>query len=149
MAITLGQLSAGNTAAATSVATTFATNPATGNKLIVYIWSHEAASPTGVTDNASTPNTYTKDAEKVDATGGGTCHIYRADAILLPTSGSLVITATFAASHSISVVARELDRRRQRSPGHHEQRWTDHQHGAQSGRGRRNRYRRLLRGRIQ
>jgi hypothetical protein len=106
--ITLGQLSTGAVSGGSGTHTTaFGTNPAAGNKLIVYIWSHTGQSPT-VTDNASTPNTYTKDAEKIDATNNETCHIFRADSILLPSSGLLTITATYVATNAAAMVAREL-----------------------------------------
>jgi hypothetical protein len=93
------------TGSGTTRTATFGANPQIGSKVCVYVWVFNTSpAPTSVTDNASTPNTYTQDKT---ATGNSmACFIYRSDITHLPNSGTLAVTVTFGSNRAFTAGAR-------------------------------------------
>lgn len=112
MAITKGQASTLHAAAATTSATTFATNPTAGNAILVAAGSFSGGSPTA-TDNASpSSNTYTictDGTHSANATNGSLRYaILKCDNLKLPSSGSLTVTVSMSGSAATIAFAEEI-----------------------------------------
>jgi hypothetical protein len=88
------------TGSATTLGTTFATKPAAGTKMLVFI-QYEASQVMTVTDNAG--NTYTQDASQ--ATGGKKVWIYRADNIAVPAGAMTVTLSVPGVAETFGIVA--------------------------------------------
>src|SRR3989442_15918882 len=99
----VGSLATGNGAATRT--STFATNPAAGDKVIVAIWTFTTTAISSVTDNAS--NTYTQDASFTGNSGNSSLvvRLYRADNVSLPGTGTLAVSVVFSADGSVCAIA--------------------------------------------
>lgn len=84
---------------------TFGTNPAAGDKVIVAIWTFTTTAISLVSDNAT--NTYTQDASFTGNTGNSSLvvRLYRADNIALPVTGTLAVSVVFSNDGSVCAVA--------------------------------------------
>ena len=100
---TKGQSAAAQVASGTTAAATFATNPTAGNTVLVFVQTNGTIS--SVTDNGSTPRTFTRDAS---TTAGKGAYIYRANSITLPASGAYKVTVNTTDSRTIQVKAIEF-----------------------------------------
>jgi hypothetical protein len=95
--IVRGQVSTiGTVGAATSVTTSWGTNPVAGQTVICFLQYNGAQANLSVADNGVTASTFTIDAVK--ASGSPDIYILRANNITLPASGSYSVTATYTAS---------------------------------------------------
>src|SRR5690242_4858677 len=94
MTITRGQLSGlAATGGASSLNVTWGTNPAAGSKILVAVFTGSAI-PNSVTDNGTSPATFTRDV--TDTARPNKAFIYRGDNITLPGAGSYTVTVTVA-----------------------------------------------------
>ncbi len=109
MAVSLGQLSTlGHAGLAASVTTTFSVNPTAGSKILCAVQGTSVGTNVQCTDNGTTPATWILDAST--DVGGEHIHLFRADGITLPSSGTLIVTASFvdSTSHTIGCGALEV-----------------------------------------
>ena len=110
MAITRGQKSTFATASATTVTTSWGTNPQAGNSIVIFLWASQTSitNPTSVKDNGVAQATFTLDKGLTDATTQAGCWVYRADNISLPASGAYTVTATWSATADSQIGGQEL-----------------------------------------
>jgi len=101
VSITRDQVSAaGIWSTGSSWAATWSVNPEAGSSVLIAVSLHGAATITSVTDNGTTPATFTLDLSETYGSGS-TLHgsyIYRADGITLPSSGSYAVTVAMSSS---------------------------------------------------
>jgi hypothetical protein len=99
MTITRDQVSSFSpTAEVSSAVVTWSANPTAGAKALVALASSGPSDITSVTDNGTTPATFTLDVTlTAGAADDGVC-IYRADNITLPSAGSYKVTITYSAA---------------------------------------------------
>jgi hypothetical protein len=97
MAITRDQVSTlGQSGSATTVTTSWSTNPTAGVTVLVFVQCTQV--PTSVVDNGTSQSAFTRD---VSTTLGKGAHVYRANNISLPASGSYTVTVTTATAATI------------------------------------------------
>lgn len=94
MAITRDQKSSvlGGSSTGAAVSLTWPVNPQAGSSVVFNVNLNQAAAPTGITDNGTTPGTFTLDSSNVASSHG--TWIYRCDGITLPSAGSYAISFT-------------------------------------------------------
>lgn len=102
MAIARDQTPAGQSVLnPTTFTITWTTNPAPGAKVLLFIGSD--MSVTSVTDNGTTPRTFTDDADNGGASGW--VYIWRADSITLPATGQYAVTVVMGAGATLDLAA--------------------------------------------
>jgi hypothetical protein len=90
---TIGQIGSG-----LSVTTSWSVNPTAGSTVIVAVLYNHVGTNLSVVDNGTTPSTFTLDASNLVSTSG--IHIFRANNITLPASGSYTVTVTTSSTAS-------------------------------------------------
>lgn len=111
--VTRGQSGAANGEfGASTVTCTFSTNPTAGSAILVAVGRYNNPTTPTVTDNAG--NTYsvvtdgTTQAASSNSTPNNQLWIFKADGIVLPGSGTLVVTATGDGVSGTSIFAQEI-----------------------------------------
>jgi hypothetical protein len=99
MSIVRGQISTlGIIGSATSQSTAWSVNPTAGNTILIFIQTNGTIS--SVIDNGVSPTTFTLDIQPATSPG---IHIYRANGITLPASGSYTVTVTTGSATTIMI----------------------------------------------
>jgi hypothetical protein len=79
---------------------TWATNPAAGSKVLIWVWTSTSTTVTNAVDNGTSPLTYSFDLVTTNSAGQ---HLYllRADGITLPATGAYAVSLTAVGTTSV------------------------------------------------